>query len=1100
MEKQTPNQIKDRILTENTAQAVLKHLRANQSNRLRMLARWIWELLQNARDTAAATTERISASIEYEHGDLVFQHNGPAFSMAEVAHLIFHGSTKIEDADTIGQYGSGFLTTHLISPEIEVSGQLDNGQKFQFHIERKDSSVQDLTDSMNQAWDDFNISLSETVSTGDFTTRFRYPVADDSSDAVMDGIAQLKQCAPFVIAFNPEFSKIEIKSQGEYVRFEEAKREPSEDDFPSIVAVRKNDNGTETCIEYLVNECVGTSVVIPLQRMSSGYECIPAIGIPKLFLGFPLVGTEDFSFPAVINSFEFTPTEDRDGVFLGRRTNGANINNQKIIQNACALMIGLLQFAASHRWRNICVLADVPDICITDWMDPDWLRETLKEQFIQKVRETPAVLVRNGEILSPSESRLPVSDASESVDALWHLLDNWNKIRNVLPIKEEVVGWSCTIKSWGKFYDSGNDASVSVLSEIIDGTTLAAEVDNETRADADGCAKLEDLQELLYKDIAARDWLDELHQFFNSNNLRESVSEFHLVLDQNDFLDKLSALHRDCEVAGDLKDIAELLEWELRDELRDVGLSSLADESGSGDLQNDDVVRDLLDKLNKRATEKTDQGFAQASSRLFSWLAGQGYWDQMRNFPAFSRETGQDKLTIVYTPRTPQDEDMPLAPVPVWQEDIKPFADIFPLPQVLANDFFDELEDSTIWQTLDEQEKIVRTNLIITKREIIRTFSPNESLADGDHSSSKAVEVTDLVSRSTIMARVRDSRHRALLFWRFVVEWLIEHDSRGLEIHKTPCECGVTHRYHRAAWLEPLRRDSESWIRLEDGKRYPVNATSLAKLLRSSETDVQTHSNNPAVQKLLDAIGVSRFELMQELFANNEESRENLERAFVDILATTEGDIERLNQAREYIEDLKNDQDLPTLLEERRERRRIVHANQSLGQQVEHLVKESLESEGFVVRRTGVGSDFEIQPETDEVVNLELARDGKTWLVEVKATRNRQDVRMTATQGRTAVKEGTRFLLCVVNVEENDPEMRTVRDGMRFVENIGDTVAPLCRRLDKFEGLKDEITASNMEGVQLEVISGAARFRIASSVWEKNGLALQELADKLTET
>ena len=567
MEKQTPNQIKDRILTENTAQAVLKHLRANQSNRLRMLARWIWELLQNARDTAAATTERISASIEYEHGDLVFQHNGPAFSMEEVAHLIFHGSTKIEDADTIGQYGSGFLTTHLISPEIEVSGQLDKGQKFRFRIERKDSSVQDLTDSMNQAWDDFNSSLSETVPTGDFTTRFRYPVADDSSDAVMDGIAQLKQCAPFVIAFNPEFSKIEIKSQGEYTRFEEAKRKPPENDFPSIVAVLKNDNRTETCIEYLVNACVDTSVVIPLQRMSSGYECIPATGIPKLFLGFPLVGTEDFSFPAVINSLEFTPTEDRDGIFLGKGTDDANINNQKVIRNACELMIGLLQFAASHRWRSICALADVPDIFITDWLDTDWLRETLREQFIQKVRETPAVLVRNGDILPPSKSRLPVSDAPESVNALWHLLDNWIKIRNVLPIEEEVVGWSCTIQSWGKFYGTGNDASVPVLSETIDGKMLAAEVDNETRANADGYAKLEDLQELLYKDIAARDWLDELHQFFNRNNLRESVSEFHLVLDQDEILDKLSALHRDRGVAGELKDIAELLEWRLREGL-----------------------------------------------------------------------------------------------------------------------------------------------------------------------------------------------------------------------------------------------------------------------------------------------------------------------------------------------------------------------------------------------------------------------------------------------------------------------------------------------------------------------------------------------------
>ena len=71
------DKIRTRVLTENTAQGVLNHLKALESNRAYMRTRWIWELLQNARDTSANTDMPLVASIEHKPGELVFQHNGP---------------------------------------------------------------------------------------------------------------------------------------------------------------------------------------------------------------------------------------------------------------------------------------------------------------------------------------------------------------------------------------------------------------------------------------------------------------------------------------------------------------------------------------------------------------------------------------------------------------------------------------------------------------------------------------------------------------------------------------------------------------------------------------------------------------------------------------------------------------------------------------------------------------------------------------------------------------------------------------------------------------------------------------------------------------
>ena len=137
-----------RALVGNTAQSVRKYLVEIESNRANMRARWIWELLQNALD---ASVQHLATSVECSKQDVVFQHNGREFEYDEVTHLIYHGSTKVENEDALGQYGSGFLTTHLLSPQIDVSGRLEDDQSFGFSIRREIASPETLSDSMDEA-------------------------------------------------------------------------------------------------------------------------------------------------------------------------------------------------------------------------------------------------------------------------------------------------------------------------------------------------------------------------------------------------------------------------------------------------------------------------------------------------------------------------------------------------------------------------------------------------------------------------------------------------------------------------------------------------------------------------------------------------------------------------------------------------------------------------------------------------------------------------------------------------------------------------------------------------------------------------------------
>ena len=122
--KEEKAKIKDEGFTATVAQAVHKYLNALEDNRKNRHTRWIWELLQNAHDAATTHDKNLIVSIKYNPEELVFLHNGSGFKKEQIQRLIFHGSTKVEDEETKGQYGSGFLATHLLSPEIDVSGQL----------------------------------------------------------------------------------------------------------------------------------------------------------------------------------------------------------------------------------------------------------------------------------------------------------------------------------------------------------------------------------------------------------------------------------------------------------------------------------------------------------------------------------------------------------------------------------------------------------------------------------------------------------------------------------------------------------------------------------------------------------------------------------------------------------------------------------------------------------------------------------------------------------------------------------------------------------------------------------------------------------------
>ena len=1071
-----------------------KHLRTLESNRSRVLPRWIWKLLQNARDVADGSASLV-ASVEVRDGELTFCHNGRGFEPDEITHLVYYGSTKLERDDAVGQFGSGFLTTHLLSLTIEVSGQLTDGQTFAFRLDRGGDSVADLQRRMDASFEAFKCSLTpaDDGSVPRAATTFRYLIDERASEAVQTGVRALEISGPYVTAVNQEFKRIQILSADSGIVLELRKRHVLAEHIEEVeVSVSGHDGAPRARRSHVVAEFDGVAVAVPLERRGEDVALVSPTSAPKLLLGFPLIGTEDFSFPAVVNSLRFSPTEERDGVYLGQSDDQVNRENQAVLEQACRLLLSIAGFAAKSGWARTHVLAEVPPIHAQRWLDETWLRNCLTTHLVGPLRATPSVLTESGSAVAPKASTLPTANLPEAVDWLWSLARALTALKDTLPRQAEAQGWCRAARNWAALYA----CPIDKLEETLDGRDLAGH--------AESAGSIETLQAQL-EDGDVTSWLDELHGFLSANGFDDALRGRKIVPDQNGRFSTLSNLHRDRDIPGELKEIAQLVGWDLRAELRDTRFCTLADEPGAGDVNGDFVILKLIDCLRECMEKPLDDDTKVANVRLFSWLAVHGQWRHLEGFPAFSDE-GASSTTIKLVRHEDDGSERPLAPVRTWPEPLRQYADLFPRRRIMADDFADGLDNPSAWYALD-QRGFLRTSVLYTRALPFDEFLPDEPLPEGDegkvdHKVDGTVEVTDVAFLSMrdigVLSRVRQSRVQAQLFWDFLTRWLAVEDAQGLEAQESMCVCGSPHRYYPAAWLVPVARNQ--WVPLGGRRTDRARAHSLANLVRHSEWPADLLRKSPQVVALLKALRVGVPELIMELFTTDNEEREALDEMLAQLLTSVGSDWGRLQV---LADDIQEDRELFDHLEERRQRRRMVRENQRLGALVEELVRESLEGEGFDVRRTGVGSDFAIQPRPtaeDEQIRLALTRRGRTWLVEIKSSRD-DSVRMTSVQARTSVEHDSDYLLCVVPISPGpeDPDIEAVRRCKRFVDGVGARLAGICADLNNFESFRDSVTVEDAAGFRLELDSGSPRIRTGSTVWEA-GFGLENLFSRLTAT
>ena len=83
--------------------------------------RAIWELFQNARDLSDSAEIKITLTDK----EFIFAHKGKPFTYDSLCSLVKQVSSQEKENDnSVGQYGTGFLTTHTFGRNITINGSM----------------------------------------------------------------------------------------------------------------------------------------------------------------------------------------------------------------------------------------------------------------------------------------------------------------------------------------------------------------------------------------------------------------------------------------------------------------------------------------------------------------------------------------------------------------------------------------------------------------------------------------------------------------------------------------------------------------------------------------------------------------------------------------------------------------------------------------------------------------------------------------------------------------------------------------------------------------------------------------------------------------
>lgn len=405
--------------------------------------RWFWELLQNASDY----NQSVDVQLEIDDNQIVFRHTGNPFSIQDVLNLISPDSGKDKDEvrkDNIGKFGSGLVSTHILSSEMEVKGAFkseNENRLFKFKIlldrslyEDKEKLIESI-EKTKRGFREFQDSIEKSEYAG-FMTSFSYnlkkklPGLSSSVDVVELGLEQIYDVLPYTLCFMSKVQSVEIvdnRTKTNIQNFQIIRKQTNN----SLQKFEIKENLQSTEIEFVKLKYQQVETVY--RHEAGAVQPLPK-NISKLFCGLPMIGSEIIGLPFILNSFDFEPTLEREGVEI---TPNDTIN-LTLFKQAVALYQLLLNDIAQKQLDNAYYLTMLNNKYHGVEGSKNIFKRDFVPEFKKKIDTCKIVKNTNGKFISFAEMLLP-NKGGKSFAELFKYASELKGSR--LPSSNSYEGW-----------------------------------------------------------------------------------------------------------------------------------------------------------------------------------------------------------------------------------------------------------------------------------------------------------------------------------------------------------------------------------------------------------------------------------------------------------------------------------------------------------------------------------------------------------------------------------------------------------------------------------------------------------------------------------
>ncbi len=562
MNENKPMTVDDEIAYNNyklTADKILQLLSQIREDPSASAKRWVWELLQNAKDVPNRFG-KVSVEIELVSQDILkFRHNGDTFSIKNITGLVQQVSSK--DSQNLegqtGKFGTGFICTHLLSDIIDVEGvvrYMGVDRRFKIVLDRSGYRSEDLLprikstleelrhiETSYEVVDDYELNRTEQS----FDTVFTYHLTtQEKQEAAVAGLEDLINTLPItLVTQSKKIKQVRVidRVKGTDVVYTCDSASLGDNVQKSVVKI---DNITKTYLSYITDDVALTTEI----NYDNGiYEILKRDSKhPVLYRDFPLIGSEKFYFPYTLNGFDFNPTERRNGLLLNSADHPNCVSNRSIVDKAVGTVFKFNEWFIEHNATNRYLLAssripksseEYSENVAAPWiknLQSNWRKQLLQERLVETDNDTDLLINLSVPAFTPTSTK-------EVNEAFYNLLYGQYIGRGVLPKLKYLHGWLDVIRpeyeAWGTKLKYEKDDFLEDLSALQNIQSLASKI-SKTR------------EETIV-------WLNKVYKFLVEQNMLIEFDNYAIIPNQRGEFKLLKELYSDhtSRIPSVLKDI-----------------------------------------------------------------------------------------------------------------------------------------------------------------------------------------------------------------------------------------------------------------------------------------------------------------------------------------------------------------------------------------------------------------------------------------------------------------------------------------------------------------------------------------------------------------